>query len=127
MYGTWVNEPNIMEDSHTFLGITLNEIHNLFSTNSTILVHFSFLLLLCSFSKTLTFLQKCQTEQVHFIPLIILTKTNLINRVRKRPNYPFNFWIGHFLNPTAQLPNGITHLSELEMLQTLWRWKDGSK
>ena len=27
MLGTWVKEPNVVEHSHTFLGITTEEIH----------------------------------------------------------------------------------------------------
>ncbi|WMV45250.1 hypothetical protein MTR67_038635, partial [Solanum verrucosum] len=35
--------------------------------------------------------------------------------------------IGHFLNPTAQLPKGITCSNELGIAQTWRRWKDHSK
>ena len=64
MFGTWENEPNTMEDFHTFLGITPDEILKLFLMNLTILAPSSFLSLLGSFSKTLTFLQKFKTDQV---------------------------------------------------------------
>ncbi|WMV36480.1 hypothetical protein MTR67_029865 [Solanum verrucosum] len=45
----------------------------------------------------------------------------------KRLKYPLKFRTGHFLNPTAQLPKGITHSSKLGIVQTWRRWKDHSK
>ncbi|WMV34225.1 hypothetical protein MTR67_027610 [Solanum verrucosum] len=45
----------------------------------------------------------------------------------KRLKYPLKFRIRHFLNPTVQLPKGITDSYKLGIVQTWRRWKDHSK
>ncbi|WMV58041.1 hypothetical protein MTR67_051426 [Solanum verrucosum] len=45
----------------------------------------------------------------------------------KRLKYPLKFRIGHFFNPTALLPKGITYSYKLGIAQTWRRWKDHSK